>query len=478
MTFRAFIWLFMLQASINLQADPVKLPDLGDSASSVVSLQQEYQTGQSWMRAFYRQAKVADDPLLYDYLHDLVQRLAVHSQLEEKRFNLLVVDSKAFNAFAVPGNVVGINTGLFHYAETEDQLAAVIGHELAHLSQRHYARSLDRQKNQSIATLAGLLGSLLILASGDAEAGIAAVTATQAAAIDNQLKYSRIQEQEADRIGMQTLANAGMNPEAVAHMFQHMLVVTRYRTDIRQYDFLLTHPLSDTRVADAFNQARDYTRIPDQDSFNFHLMKARVILKDSQNPKTAIALFRRESEDSKYTKASEYGLALALLADGQLQEAAKLIDQLYNEAPHQLAFAIAKVELLAAQGKLEEALALGQQHLALSPTNYPLSVLTAKLLQEANQPAQAAQVLRRLVASGQPDTPNVWYALAETEGLAGNILQVYLARAEYYIRIGAFPQAQKNLHLAEPLLQGDMQALSRLQMRLRSIEQLQQMQQF
>ena len=142
--------------------------------------------------------------------------------------------------------------------------------------------------------MAALLGSLLVLATGSPEAGMAALTATQAAAISDQLKYSRIHEQEADRIGMQTLADSGMNPAAAANMFQHMLLTMRYRQDIKEFDFLLTHPLTDSRVADAFNHARSYPAQEDQDSFAFHLVKARIKVLDSKNPKAAIKYFKHQ----------------------------------------------------------------------------------------------------------------------------------------------------------------------------------------
>lgn len=455
-----------------------ELPSLGDSASSIVSAQEEYTTGQNWLRAFRRQAPISDDPLLYSYTHDLIRELAFHSPLTKKDFSLVVVNSNDFNAFAVPGNVIGINIGLFHYAETEDEMAAVIGHELAHLSQRHYARSLARQKTQSMATLAALLGSLLVLAAGDGEAGMAALSATQAAAIENQLRYSRAQEEEADRIGMETLANAGMNPEAIAHMFQHMLVQTRYRTDLKEFDFLLTHPLAENRVSDALNKARQYAQRNDRDSFQFHLMKARAHFLGQANPKETIQYFRNEKETAKYPKASDYGLALALLATDQLPEAERLVDSLYREKPGIVAFIVLKAELLSRQGHYAAANSMLAEALDLSPKNYPLRMAAANLHLRNNQPAKAVNSLRPLAASGKPDTPDIWYMLAEVEGLAGNIAEVHLARAEYYIRLGALTQAQRHLYLALPLLEKNLQVHSRAQLRINEIEKMKQEQQF
>lgn len=468
----------MLLSIFTGKAYSYELPALGDSSSSIVSAQEEYATGQNWLRAFRRQAPVSNDPLLYSYVHELVQDMAFHSPLAEKYFSLVVVDSKDFNAFAVPGNVIGINTGVFHYAETEDEMAAVIAHELAHLSQRHYARSLNQQKTQSMVSLAALLGSLLIMAAGDAESGMAALTATQAAAIDNQLKYSRTQEEEADRIGMQTLANANMNPESIAHMFQHMLATTRYRTDIREFDFLLTHPLADSRISGALNQARQYPKRADKDNLNFHLMKARAHFLASKNLPQTIEFFRGEIATAKFPIASKYGLAITLLASEQWQESESLIDELYQSNRHQTSFIIAKADLYIHQKQLAKAETLLKEALASSPRNYALSMKTANFYLQNNQPANAVDILRLLAASEKPDTPDVWYLLAEVEGLAGNIAAVHLARAEYYVRLGALTQAQRDLYLALPLLDKNLQAKSRAQLRINEIETLKQQKQF
>lgn len=455
------------------KADGLKLPELGNSASSIVSLQQEYKLGQYWLRAFRQQAHLLDDPLLYTYIHDLIQKLAYYSPLEEKYFDLLLVDNTSFNAFAVPGHIIGVHSGLFLYAASEDQLASVLTHEIAHLSQRHYARSLEQRRQQNMLSLASLLGSLLIIAAGGGEAGIAALSATQAAAISNQLRYSRIHEQEADRVGIQTLAAAGMNPEAAAHMFQHLLVLTRYRTDLKDFEFLMTHPIADSRVADAMNLAKPYPKKVDKDAFEYHLMKARVYLHYSKNPNHAEDFFRKSIPQVKYPNAMRYGLALALLKQEKLSEAATLIEALYRDSPHQLAYQIAYLQLLYQQEHYEKAFAQGQLYLKLSPNNYAITMHLADLYAKQHHYGEAVSILRSLSKNSWPDTPDVWIQLAEMEGMAGNIANVHLARAEYFLRIGAFSQALRQLNHAKPAFKDDVMASSRIEVRMQQIEQLQ-----
>lgn len=476
MTFRTFFQ--SLALTFTLGSVPaiaqVNLPSLGDASSAIVSPEQEYQTGQYFLRAFHRQAPVSDDPLLYTYLQSLIRQMIYHSPLPQKRFNLIVVDSTSFNAFAVPGNVIGINTGLLSFADSEDQLSSVVAHEIAHLSQRHYARTLERQKQQSLVSLATMLGSLLILAAGGADAGLAALTASQAAAISNRLKYSRLDEQEADRIGMQILYESGMNPTAAANMFQHMLVSLRYRTDVREYDFLLTHPLTDARVADAFNQARSYPAKNDRDSFDFHLMKARIYFLESNNPKLAARHFKEEMIQAKFPKASEYGQGISLLAAEKTADAAKIIDKLYLDSPHRPAFILAKADLLQAQDKTNESITLLRQHLKISPGNFAISMALAEKLIDNHQPKASSDVLKGILRAGYNEVPSVWFLLAETEGLSGNVAGVHLARAEFYIRIGAFVQAQRHLNLALPLLDDNVQASTRAHLRIKQVEALKQ----
>lgn len=454
-------------------ARELNIPELGNASSSVVSAQQEYALGQYWMRAFYQQANTFDDPLLYTYLHDLIQNLAFYSQMKEKYFDLILVDDRSFNAFAVPGHIVGVHSGLFTYADTEDQLASVLTHELAHLSQRHYARSVESAKQRNMLTLAGLLGGLLLAVAGGGDAGFAAISATQAAAISDQLKYSRLHEQEADRIGIQNLAKAGMNPEAMAQMFQHLLVLTRYRTDLKDFDFLLTHPVTDSRVSDAMNLAKQFPKGKDKDSFNFHLMKARVYFAYSKNSQAAETHFRQQLSLKRQEEAARYGLALVYTQQKKWDKAAELIDELIKNHPNNTAFQAAKIDLYSQQEQWQEAIDLAKKQLETTPNHYAITMQLAKIYEQIKAYREAAAVLRELSQSSWGKLPMVWYELAEMEGMSGNILGVHLTRAEYYERIGAFNQAQKHLLQAHKLAGENLLLTSRIQVRQQEIARMQ-----
>ena len=182
--------------AFNTASDEIKLPVLGDSLSGIVSKQQEFQLGRTWLKVFRSRVREFDDPLMQQYLENLIYNLATYSELENPNIELVIVNNPTMNAFAVPGGVVGIHTGLFAYAENEDQMVSVLAHELAHLSQRHFARGLESRRNSSAATLAGLLTGLVLAATVGGDAGMAAMAATQAMTLENQLRYSRSNEKK------------------------------------------------------------------------------------------------------------------------------------------------------------------------------------------------------------------------------------------------------------------------------------------
>ena len=159
----------------------------------------EHQLGRTWLRIFRSQVPTVDDPLLFDYLENLIYQLVRYSKLEDRRIEMVVVDNSAINAFAVPGGVIGIHNGLLLWAQTEDELATVLAHEIAHLSQRHFSRGVEFQQKQQPLALAAMLASLVLMATAGSDVGMAALSATQAATQDSALRYSRGNEQEADR---------------------------------------------------------------------------------------------------------------------------------------------------------------------------------------------------------------------------------------------------------------------------------------
>lgn len=446
------------------------LPELGASGSSLFSTEKEYQLGQAWLRSFRSQVRTVYDPLLAQYLEDLIYRLAEHSELDDRRLELVIVKNKVLNAFAVPGGVVGVHDGIMLYAETEGELSAVLAHELAHLSQKHFARGVDKARRSSVPTMLAMLGSLVLAATAGGDAGMAALTATQAASLQSKLNFSRHNELEADRLGMQTMVRAGMDPNAVPAMFERMQRASRYyRTPP---EFLLTHPVSTTRIADSKNRARDYPSKIVTTNLDYQLMRARVQASYSNNPGEAIKRFKSEMKSGKSDRqAARYGLVLAYINANKLNSARAALKPLLLNDPHRITYQLAQADIELRSGRIPQALRLLEQQLAVNPANHPLTMAYAEALLKAGRASDTELVLLDHVEL-HPHDEHVWYLLAETHGLAGNIPGVHQARAEYFILNGVFDEAEKQLRYALKLVRGDYLATARINERRRAIVEM------
>ena len=450
------------------QAIDIELPALGDASSAVVSPQVERKLGQAWLRMFRSQVRTVSDPLLADYLEHLVFDLASHSELSEVQLDVVVVENQTINAFAVPGGIVGIHNGLLLYAEHEDELASVIAHELAHLSQRHFARGVEEARSKSVPNMLALLGSLVIAATAGGDAGMAAITATQAAIQQQQLRFSRSHESEADRIGMQTLVATGYDPEGMPRMFTRMLESLRYAGQ-RPPEFLLSHPVTENRVADSRNRARNSAQGGRQNSVDFALMRARVQLSFAETPGFAIKRFRAEiDKHGEGTPGDIYGLVLALTQANELEQARQALAPLLRADPGRIAYVLAAADIDLAAGNPGAAAERLQRQLAVSPGNHPLTMAYAEALQRQGDPQQAARILAAH-AQRRPADPQVWYELAEAWGLAGRIVDVHRTRAEYFILNGALDQAEHQLGYALDLASGDFHTSASVQARITDI---------
>lgn len=457
----------LLPSTASLSSD-IKLPLLGDSASGVISKQQEYELGRLWLKSFRSRVREYDDPLMQQYLEQLLYNLATYSDLEDPRLELIVVKNPSMNAFAVPGGVVGFHTGVFAFAENEDQMVSVLAHELAHLSQRHFARGVEAQRASSIISMAGLLASLVIAATAGGDAGMAAITSTQAMTMQGQLRYSRSNEKEADRMGMQTMERASRDPAAVAGMFETMLRATRF-SGSRLPEFLLSHPVTEKRISDARGRAMKHSMRHYVSNPEYFLMQARAMVAMEKSPIDSIKRFQAKLDsNTQNSDAANYGLALAYIKLGEHAKAGKILDDLIEANPVLLTFRHTDIELDIARQDYAVALDKLNQLLARNPNNYPLTRLKSEALWQAHRYEDAGEVLTAL-SRMRPEDPMVWYQLAEVRGLAGNISGVHQARAEYFILVGAFGKARDQLSLAVKLVALDFKRSAIIRQRLKDI---------
>ncbi len=437
-----------MSANVFASSKPA-LPSLGDASSRTISPQLEKQIGQAFLKQLHATLRTSNDPMIKYFVSGHLNNLAQHSDLREAILQVVVVDNPEINAFAVPGGIVGINLGLLLMAQDVHEYSSVMAHELAHLSQRHFARGVEEQRANALPNIAALIAALIIGAAGGGDAAIAALSTVQAAGQARQLRFSRTRETEADRVGLNTLVRAEHDPTAMSRMFERMQRAFRFTR--RPPEFLLTHPLSETRIADARSQAMDLPRGQLQDSLDYQLMRVRAQVHYQKSPAQGIALYRKQLKENVDNRAANYGLALSLSKNGDHDEALDRVETFLNLNPQSILYNAAYAELLISADRTKLARDLLSHQLVLNPDNAPLSMLYAEALNADAMHEEAEAVLTRQSKVRGNDI-DVWYELAETAGLAGNITGVHLARAEYFFFHGAYHRAIQHLEYAQRLV--------------------------
>jgi beta-barrel assembly-enhancing protease len=464
-----------LSLAILLHAMPlgaqVNLPVLGDSLSGIISTQQEYEFGREFLRSVRSQTQALNDPLIAEYIATLTYKLAAVSELTDHRLDFILIDSEVLNAFAAPGGIVGVNAGLFLYAENEGEFASVLAHELAHISQRHYARNIEQTRNNRIPSMAGLLASLVIAATVGGDAGQAALMTTQTASLENQLRFSRSNEEEADRIGIRTLYNAGFDPGDMAGMFEGMLQSRNFSQ--RLPEFLSTHPLDENRIADSKNRANSYSKVETIENIEFQLMRQRVLIHYADNPEIEIESRQRALNqlNGAAADAARYGMALAQLKSGQNVQASETLTELLRAEPSRITYLILEAEIASAAQNFPRAIEILEKSLRTNPDNHPLTMAYATALTKAGRFEEAAVVLEKH-AINYPNDMQLWYDLAEVQGQTGNISKLHQARAEYFITVGDFARARDQLEFALRL-EEDRLVTARIRQRMDYIREIQ-----
>jgi len=443
---RKLLCALLLLLSFPAFATQDSLPSMAGSGGGLISGQQERAIGEQVMTALRRSAPLLHDPLMMDYLTDVTYRLVPHAELDDRNLTLVILDEPTLNAFAVPGGIIGVNAGLFAYAETEHQFGSVIAHEIAHLSQRHFSRRVEQQRADMPITVAGIVAGILLAAATGSDAGIAAIAGTQAMAIDNMLRYSRFHEQEADRVGIDMMHQAGLDPRGMPGMFEQM---QRRTGGNRPPEYLSTHPLTESRVADSRNRAEQLARGDYTESLEYHLMRARVIVRYSDSAANAAERFRRHAENSSGDSqvAARYGLAHALHEDSKPEKAIAIYEDLLKDHEGRITFVVGLASAMADVDRKEDARELLERHLSRNRGNLPLTRTLADILVAMDKPQEAARHYDRLTRQ-YPADATLWNDLADAQGQARNIVEVHRARGERALLMNDFDGAIRQFRQA------------------------------
>ncbi|WP_111413172.1 M48 family metalloprotease [Billgrantia lactosivorans] len=437
------------------------LPSLTGNSQAMTG--EEFRLGRAWLRQFRARVSTWQDPIAQEYVESLVSRLLPHSGLSDTDTVVTLVENRALNAFAVPGGVIGVNAGLFAFASEEDAVASVLAHELGHLSQRHYSRGQARAEQTQLPAMAAMLAGMLIAASGGGDAGIAAAMGSQAAFVQDQLAYSRRFEQEADRLGLQTMAQAGFDPDAMVRMFRAMQRQVSLQGG-NPPEFLLTHPLTESRISDAESRATQLEPMrPREGDPTYHLVRARALLAVNQRDPQQAAT--RLAQDDTPAVARRYLDALIAAHQGQTDTALNQLDGLARELPDLALLPVSAAEVAFEAGRYDEAIERSRRLLRLMPGHVPATrILGEALLQR--DPGEAYRILNEL-ASRRSEDPQIFTLLAEAAGRSGREAWGHLARAEQMQLTGEIDRAIRQLDVARRVAEqsGETNALARIEQR-------------
>jgi predicted Zn-dependent protease len=444
------------------------LPDLGDESAAVLSPQDERHIGEDFMRQARVQLDLLDDPELNEYLQDLGQRLTAGVD-GLPAFHFFLVNNSSINAFAVPGGFIGVHTGLLLAARNEAELAAVLAHETAHITQRHIPRMIAESQRMNGPALAAMLASILIAASGQ-PGGAAAVMMTQAGLAQHELNFTREFEQEADRIGMTILNNAGYDARAMPSFFEQMELLTRLY-DNNLPEFLRSHPVTGRRIAESRNHADNFPVRTNPDTNAFANMQARLQVLGNK-PDEALKLFQAKltNRDSTRAMADQYGLALALLMNKRYEEARRESALLLKARADYVPYHILRAEIeLAANNKPAGLKAYAEADRKF-PTSLALTQRYASALLKNGQPAQARQLLDKAVRA-RPKEPVLYKLLASAAGESGNRMEAHRAYGEYYFLTGQPRAAIEQFELATRFAGNNFYYISSFDARIKDIRE-------
>jgi len=465
------VFLGCLLAVLTLNASAIELPDIGDSSGTTITPEKERQLGAAFFRSLQGHGAILEDLETQEYLQSIGRKLVLYSDDAGKNFTFFPIAAIAINAFAAPGGFIGVNAGLILNTETESELAGVLAHEISHVTQRHMARSFERAEQLSMPMAVALIGSLLLgVASPDA--GLAAMTAVTAGNVQGQINFTRANEQEADRVGMALLSRAEFDPEGMPSFFERLHIANRLTDPKFLPEFLRTHPVTTSRIADSKNRLAEYPPHDHKNSDAYLLTKARIEVIAAKSPGQAVKIFKtalQEGDLGDADNATHYGYALALTGVGKYEKARKELQQLLREDEENVSYLLALADLETRAGNFKKGLRVYRRLNSLFPGYRPVVMAFTKALLRFGQVKQAKALL--LDYGIKHGTDRIYYELlSEAEGRDGNTFEAHLALAEYHYLSGETEQAYNQLKIAERSGNLDYYHKQRLLARLEQME--------
>lgn len=448
------------------------LPDLGDIAQTVLTPQDEQRIAEQILRQVAVSDDVLEDAEIADYLQAVGQKLAASGPDKRQKFSFFVVRDNSINAFAMPGGVIGMHTGLILAANSESEMASVLGHEIGHVTQRHLARMLAAQKYDTFKNIAGIAVALL-MARANPQLAAGAMTASSAAGIQRQLDYTRDHEREADRVGLSILDAAGYDVRGMPAFFSTLQRGTRF-VEGTAPSFLRSHPLTAERIADVSNRVETmpYKQVPD--SLDFQLVKAKLRAGNGM-AQSAIDQFQDNLRERRFANetAENYGLAVAMLRKNDLAGASKQMQWLKANAVKHPFIENLSARIEVARNHPQAAAQQYAQALQLFPEHRSLIYGYAEHFLATKQPDKVLA----LIAEKQPLFPSDAYLydlMAKSYAAKGKELLRFQAQGEAYVRRYNLTRAIEQFNFAVKAKDGNFYEHSIVDARLKELRRLQE----
>jgi len=428
------------------------LPDIGSPASSALSLDDEFRIGLQIVRQLRDEGQIIDDPESTEYLQSLGSRIVTQATGDSaQRFSFFFVRDDTINAFALPGGFIGVNYGLVLATRNESQLAGVLAHEIAHVTQRHIARRVRSQGRQSIATMAAIVASILLgAATGSSDAAMGGISMAQGAAMQQQINFTRANETEADRVGMSFLAAAGFDPYGMPDFFETMGRRTSLSATGRNAlpEILQSHPVTTNRIAESRSRAaqfKDVRQVAESVSYSLTRERLRVLTAPPEQNVRRYYADRREQQAQ--TVGERYGEALANYQSGSSSAALDALTELARAHPQVPMLQSTLGQALMSAGATDEALDTFRRALTVSPRNIPLTTRYAEALLKAGQAKTAHAVLLDLFNNVAPTPAQIRFT-ALAASTAGDTADAAYYMSEYHISTGNLPLSVAQLETA------------------------------
>jgi len=443
--------LSLVMFSASQQAEEItkiELPDLGDSSGTLITPEEEKEFGEAFFRSLHSQIAINQDAEIQQYIQTLGQKLAANSDAPGHPFHFFVVLENDINAFAGPGGYIGVNSGLILMTEAESELASVIAHEIGHVTQRHLFRAAEAAGRLSIPTMAATLAAILLGTQSPAM-GQAAIMAIQAGSVQFQINFTRENEEEADRVGMQTLVNSQFDPRSMPTFFERLQQSTRYYgEDIPE--FLRTHPVTASRISDTRGRAETYPYKQYPDSLGYQLAKAKVrVLTATDDVEVAKYFQSRISQGTADQRiVARYGMGLAALKAQKFKEAEPVFQELAQAYPDQAQYASALARTALESRDYGTALVRYKKLAEQYPENEAIKLEYISCLLKVNKPEQAKETLLLLSPETQ-QLPIYWQLLAQIYNDLKQPAESHRYLAEYYYATGQTQDAILQIKLAQ-----------------------------